>query len=117
MFNPQLISPGSIMPRYQWLIRNKLDISDIQDKLKVMVTLGVPYSEEDVENAVEDLKSQAVDIEINLLEDPGFAENYKADKEAAKEAGEEFVPINQKEIVALIAYLQRLGTDIKVKEE
>ena len=117
MFDPQLISPGSIMPRYQWLIRDELDISDTQAKLKVMVTLGVPYSEEDIENAVEDLKSQALDIEINLLGDPVFAENYKADKEAAKAAGEEFIPIRQKEIVAMIAYLQRLGTDIKVKEE
>ena len=117
MFDPQSTSAGSIMPRYQWLIRNELDISDTQAKLKVMVTLGVPYSEEDIENAVADLKSQAVDIEINLLGDPTFAENYKADKEAAKVAGEEFIPISQKEIVAMIAYLQRLGTDIKVKEE
>jgi cytochrome c oxidase cbb3-type subunit I/II len=117
MFDPQSTSAGSIMPRYQWLIRDELDYSDIQDKMEVMVTLGVPYSEEDVENAVDDLKSQALDIEINLLGDPTFAENYAADKKAAKAAGEEFVPISQKEIVAMIAYLQRLGTDIKVKDE
>ncbi len=117
MFDPQSTSAGSIMPRYQWLIRDELDISDIQDKMKVMVTLGVPYSEEDIENAIDDLKSQALDIEINLLGDPTFAENYKADKEAAKAVGEEFIPISEKEIVAMIAYLQRLGTDIKVKDE
>ena len=117
MFDPQSTSAGSIMPRYQWLIRDELDISDTQDKMKVMVTLGVPYSEEDIENAIDDLKSQALDIEINLLGDPTFAENYKADKEAAKASGEEFIPISEKEIVAMIAYLQRLGTDIKVKEE
>ncbi|MDC9722149.1 MAG: cytochrome-c oxidase, cbb3-type subunit I [Urechidicola sp.] len=117
MFDPQSTSPGSIMPRYQWLVRDELDISDTQAKLKVMVTLGVPYSEEDIENAIDDLKSQALDIEINLLGDPTFAENYKADKEAAKASGEEFIPISEKEIVAMIAYLQRLGTDIKVKEE
>ena len=116
MFDPQSTSPGSIMPRYQWLIRNTLDISDTQDKMRVMVTLGVPYSDEEIENVYKNMKSQALDIEINLLEDPTFAENYKADQNEAAANGEEFIPISEREIVAMIAYLQRLGTDIKVKE-
>ena len=59
---------------------------------------------------------QSRKIENNLLQDPTFAESYEADKNAALANGEEFVPIGQREITALIAYLQRLGTDIKVKE-
>jgi len=116
LFDPQSTSPGSIMPRYQWLVRNKLDNSDIQDKMRAMITLGVPYTDAEVENAFENMKSQALDIEINLMGDPTFAENYKSDKAEAKANGEEFTPISEREIVAVIAYLQRLGTDIKVKE-
>ena len=52
----------------------------------------------------------------NLYQDPAFAESYEADKNEALANGESFVPMNEREIVALIAYLQRLGTDIKVKD-
>jgi len=51
MYDPQSISPGSIMPRYQWLIKNELDNSTIQKKMEVMVTLGVPYTKEEIDNA------------------------------------------------------------------
>ncbi|HAJ81216.1 MAG TPA: cytochrome C oxidase Cbb3, partial [Zunongwangia profunda] len=58
---------------------------------------------------------QGTQIEKNLYSDPDFAKTYEADKIYAKENGEEFVEMRNREIVALIAYLQRLGTDIKVK--
>jgi cytochrome c oxidase cbb3-type subunit I/II len=51
-------------------------------------------------------------IEKNLYENPDFAETYEADKKAV---GDDFIEIHNREIVALIAYLQRLGTDIKVE--
>jgi len=41
--------------------------------------------------------------------------SYTASKQKAKARGEQFVPMNEREIVGLIAYIQRLGTDIKVK--
>ena len=116
MYDPQSTSPGSIMPRYQWLTNNVLDISDTQDKMKAMVTLGVPYLEADIHHALEDLEKQAMQIEANLHQDPTFVENYEYEKETASAEGKEFVPIHKREIVALIAYLQRLGTDIKVKD-
>jgi cytochrome c oxidase cbb3-type subunit I/II len=115
-YDPQSISPGSIMPAYQWLIKNKLDASDIEGKMRVMVTLGVPYSDDDIANARDNMKAQAMEIEQNLYQDPSFVENYEADKKAAEAAGESFVPMNEREVVALIAYIQRLGTDIKVKD-
>ena len=115
MYDPQSTSPGSIMPSYRWLIKNTLDISDTQAKMRVMVHLGVPYSDEEVENALINMKEQSEKIENNLMGDPTFAESYKSDKSEALAAGEEFIPISEREIIAMIAYLQRLGTDIKVK--
>ncbi len=115
MYDPQSTSSGSIMPSYSWLIRNEHDRSDVRDKMEAMVTLGVPYSEADIANAEVSMDEQATKIEKNLYTDPDFAKNYEADKKYAAENNEEFIQMRDREIVSLIAYLQRLGTDIKVK--
>ncbi len=95
MENPRNISPGSIMPSYEWLITQELDISSTQAKINAMRKLGVPYAPgyENISN--EELLKQAAVISKDL---------EKNDVRVAA----------TKEIVALIAYLQRLGTDIKV---
>ncbi|AIY12999.1 cytochrome-c oxidase, cbb3-type subunit I [Cellulophaga baltica] len=116
MYDPQSTSSGSIMPSYSWLIRDKHDRSDIQDKMEVMVTLGVPYTEDEIANANKNMDEQASKIEKNLYADPDFAKTYEADKKYAQENGQEFIEMKDREIVSLIAYLQRLGTDIKIKE-
>lgn len=116
-YDPQTTSAGSIMPSYRWLIENELDKSDTEDKLRTMVALGVPYTEEDIENAQEWMDSQAAAIEESLYSDPDFARSYEADKKYAEENGLEFIEMKDREVVALIAYLQRLGTDIKVENE
>jgi cytochrome c oxidase cbb3-type subunit I/II len=116
MYNPQSTSPGSIMPAYQWLAKNRLDISDTEAKLKAMQTLGVPYTDTEVANAKQSIKEQSLKIEKNLYADPDFVKSYEKSKKVAQAKGEEFVPMNEREIIAMIAYLQRLGTDIKVKE-
>lgn len=113
MYDPQSTSSGSIMPAYQWLVRNALDKSQTEAKMRAMVKLGVPYSDEDIANAQQLMLDQGTQIEQNLYTDPDFAETYEADKKAG---GSEFVEMRNREIVALIAYLQRLGTDIKVKD-
>ncbi len=104
MLDPRSTSPGSIMPRYSWIIKNDLNASDIEKKMKALVKLGVPYSEEDINGAKQHLLTQAKGIEGNLRQDPEFVKNYGNSN------------IQNKEIVALIAYLQRLGTDIKVNK-
>jgi cytochrome c oxidase cbb3-type subunit I/II len=81
-----------------------------------MVSLGVPYTEEEITNAEAKMNEQALSIEKNLYSDPDFAKGYEEDKAYAASNGQEFVEMKDREIVALIAYLQRLGTDIKVKE-
>ncbi|WP_028283026.1 cytochrome-c oxidase, cbb3-type subunit I [Olleya marilimosa] len=111
MYDPQSTSSGSIMPAYKWLIDNALDKSQIEEKMKVMVTLGVPYTDEDIANAQTQMLEQGTQIEKNLYNDPDFAKAYEASK---KNGGTDFVEMRNREIVAVIAYLQRLGTDIKV---
>jgi cytochrome c oxidase cbb3-type subunit I/II len=84
------------MPNYAWLLEQSLNTSQTQDKLAAMKKLGVPYSTQEVSNAVKDLTKQAKAIQANLA-----AEKIKVSED--------------KEIIALIAYLQRLGTDISKK--
>jgi len=78
--------------------------------------LGVPYTDEQVANGLKDLKAQALKIEKNLENDPDFVKSYADSKKKAEAKGEKFVPMNEREIIAIIAYIQRLGTDIKVKD-
>ncbi|UAJ14857.1 cytochrome-c oxidase, cbb3-type subunit I [Aquirufa lenticrescens] len=96
MREPSSMSPGSIMPNYAWLLEQTLNTSQTQDKLAAMKKLGVPYSTDEITNAVKDLNSQAKAIQANLA-----AEKIKVSQD--------------KEIISLIAYLQRLGTDISKK--
>lgn len=117
MWDPQSTSSGSIMPGYKWLFDNKpLDISNIEKKMKVMRELGVPYTDYEIEKAHQMMEIQGKKIEQSLYADPDFVKSYEDSRKKAKAKGEEFVPMHKREIVALIAYLQRLGTDIKVKD-
>lgn len=101
LLDPRSTSPGSIMPSYSWLILNDLDVSSTADKMNAMVKLGVPYTQFEVDKALYLLRNQASEIMVNLNQDPEFKKAYGDSN------------IQDKEIVALIAYLQRLGTDIK----
>jgi cytochrome c oxidase cbb3-type subunit I/II len=97
MKEPSSISPGSIMPAYDWLYEQTLNTSMTQKKLSAMKTLGVPYDDGQITNAVSDLNRQAKEIQTQM-------------------AGEKIKIGADKEIIALIAYLQRLGTDINKKQ-
>jgi cytochrome c oxidase cbb3-type subunit I/II len=96
MDEPSAFSTGSVMPSYSFLIDNSLDTSSTASKINAMRTLGVPYAIDFAEKANQDLMKQATAISSDL-----------------KKEGIEVAPT--KEIVALIAYLQRLGTDINKK--
>ena len=102
------------MPRYPWLITNKLDRSLTKAKLETLVKLGVPYSEEDFDSMTVAMDRQALAIEKNIFDaDVMLKERYERE---AQEKGEDFVPLRDREITALIAYLQRLGTDISTEQ-
>jgi cytochrome c oxidase cbb3-type subunit I/II len=82
------------MPSYPWLFESQLDISKTASIIKTMQKLGVPYEEGYDLKASYDMMKQAARIK----------ESLKKDK----------IVVNEKdEIVALIAYLQRLGSDIE----
>src|SRR5690606_30424862 len=97
------------------LINAELDKSNTESKMRALVTLGVPYSEAEIAGAQKWMDEQGAQIEKNLYNDPDFVKTYEADKKYAQENGEVFVEMKNREIVAMIAYLQRLGTDIKVE--
>ena len=117
MLDPRETSPGSIMPSYPWLIKNELNTDRLLQKMRTLSKLGVPYNEDDFKFAQENLAVQARAIANSLLNDPNFVANYEASKKNAEVRGEKFIPIEKREIVAMIAYLQRLGVDIKAKKE
>ncbi|WP_416867638.1 MAG: cytochrome-c oxidase, cbb3-type subunit I [Imperialibacter sp.] len=96
MLDPTSMSPGSIMPPYPWLFEQQVDADLTPAMISALRHVGVPYEEgfEDQANAL--MSKQAALIATNLKKD-----------------GIEIAP--EAEIIALIAYLQRLGTDIKVK--
>ncbi len=78
LINPRDLVPESIMPSYPWLDENKLDDDSIQAKMRTLISLGVPYTEDDVANATAAIKDKT-------------------------------------EMDAVIAYLQSLGVQLKVR--
>jgi cytochrome c oxidase cbb3-type subunit I/II len=96
MLAPDAVSTGSIMPAYPWLFEQIIDREETSGKISALRKVGVPYEEGYEEQANTDLDKQSEKIATSL----------KAD-------GIEVIP--DAEIVALIAYLQRLGTDIKAE--
>ncbi len=97
MLEPTSMSPGSIMPTYPWLLDDEIDKSKTEGIIRAMQTLGVPYPEGYDKQANKDLDEQAQQI----------TESLKKDK---------ITTTKEKEIVALIAYMQRLGKDIKAQK-
>lgn len=94
MMEPTSMSPGSIMPKYPWLEKQDIDLSLTPKMINAMRTLGVPYEKGYEDKANAELEKQAATVVANLKKD-GITVGDKS------------------EMVALIAYLQRLGTDIK----
>jgi cytochrome c oxidase cbb3-type subunit I/II len=94
MRDPKATSPESIMPAYPWLYDDRLDESHTEGKIITLRRLGVPYDEGYEARALDDLRGQARTIADGLKAN---SIDIAADRE----------------IIALIAYLQRLGTDIK----
>ena len=94
MQDPVSMSPGSIMPRFPWLLENALDVSTMSQKISALRTVGVPYAAGYEDQAIGELEQQAQQITLDLQTQGVPAES-------------------DTEIIALIAYLQRLGTDIK----
>jgi len=96
--NPQKMNEASIMPAYPWLAKKEIDIKSTPGKIRAMKLLGVPYPDNYELKAIDDLKAQADSIAKDLA-----AAGIQTD--------------SNREIIALIAYMQRLGVDIANKPE
>ncbi len=93
--DPRATSPGSVMPSYAHLLRDSIDFGVIDGRIGAMVTLGVPYDAATVANADHLARDQAAALGAKL------------------EAGGGPKGLGDKDIIALVAYLQRLGVDIQ----
>jgi len=91
LLDPRSVTPQSIMPTYGWLFDQKTDFGILEKKFEVMKSLGVPYTEEQVHSAPQDARAQALLIANALVQDSPIK------------------GLENREIIAVIAYLQRLG--------
>jgi cytochrome c oxidase cbb3-type subunit I/II len=93
--DPRALQVGSIMPSYEWLLRWKLDPADVQASVQAMQTLGVPYTDQDVATVEASLQAQGQQIVDNL-------------------SGTGIEAAWDDEVIAVIAYLQHLGTTLQL---
>jgi cytochrome c oxidase cbb3-type subunit I/II len=94
MIDPRSTSAGSIMPAYPWLESAKIDTAGTSSKLIAMRQLGVPYEKAEVNDPL-----------------PGMTVQDEAIRARLKLDGIEAEPMT--ELIAMIAYMQRLGIDLK----
>ncbi|MFN0137280.1 MAG: cytochrome-c oxidase, cbb3-type subunit I [Phycisphaerae bacterium] len=99
--NPTQINAQSIMPAYPTLLSTDADFAGIPVRMQVMKQLGVPYSDAEIAGGVEAAKEQAAEIAKQIMDQTPELKDKPS-----------FQNLEQREVVALIAYLQRLGTDI-----
>jgi cytochrome c oxidase cbb3-type subunit II len=104
LINPRALVPESIMPGYPWLSQNKLDVRDTMQKLRTLQRVGVPYTEEMVEKAQQDMIAQISPDTRNARD---LLRRYPKAKVAKFDGKPNLEP---SELDALIAYLQMLGT-------
>lgn len=106
--NPGDLVTGSVMPPYKHLLTKKLKFSTIPALVRTAAALGAPYSDHELNNAEAVALEQARQIVKDLGEQGGPTT-------AANSSGEA-VELEKTHVIALIAYLQRLGTDLYATE-
>ncbi|HEX4993872.1 MAG TPA: cytochrome-c oxidase, cbb3-type subunit I [Methylomirabilota bacterium] len=95
MEDPRSTTPQSIMPAYPWLARARINWAALERGVAAQATLGVPYTRDEVAGAATLGRKQAQQVAAAIVQQGGPA------------------GLEDTQLVALIAYLQRLGTDIK----
>jgi cytochrome c oxidase cbb3-type subunit I/II len=106
--DPRALIAQSIMPGYRHLLTDNLDFASIDARVKTMAMLGVPYGEAIKTGNAEAMgRAQAKQIAADLVAQGGYA-TYPPESQD---------PIANKKVIALVAYLQRIGTDIYQPED
>jgi cytochrome c oxidase cbb3-type subunit I/II len=91
-------SPGSIMPAYSHLLDQQLDFTAAQPAMTALQKVGVPYTDAQLAGATDLARAQAARVEEQLIAENGRPDGVQG--------------MGQRRVIALIAYLQRLGTDL-----
>lgn len=99
--DPRSTSVNSLMPSYPWLYERELSTVDVKARLKALRKLGVPYTESDIDNALKNVERQSL-VYANSLNEQG---------------GINIEEIKNKEVIALISYMQRVGLDAEPEAE
>ena len=105
LINPRAVVPESVMPPYAFLAEQDLDYHDVTEKLKALRTVGVPYTQDMIDNAKADLEAQASTNESGA----GLKKRYGPKINQRDFDGD---PDRLTKMDALIAYLQMLGTSV-----
>jgi cytochrome c oxidase cbb3-type subunit II len=108
MRNPRAVVPASIMPAYSWLETTPLDTAHLGEQMKVLSIVGVPYTQEMIDNAEVDAKAQGTTDGKS-----GAAMQKRYAKAIVRDLGADKGKLT--ELDAVIAYLQRLGTQVDFK--
>lgn len=103
LINPRDVVPESVMPKYGWLARNDLHMADLGENLAAQRAVGVPYTQEMIDNAPRDAYGQASPDSAAAA---GVSERYG---EATQVRAFDGDPARVTEMDALVAYLQILG--------
>ena len=105
--SPRALVPASVMPPYAFLDR-PLDYGDIQDRMRALRVVGVPYSDEMIANAAADIEAQA----RPEADGAAFQSRYARARQGAFDGD----PGRVTEMDALVAYLQMLGTLVDFRD-
>ena len=108
MRNPRAVVPASIMPSYPWLEQTTLDTAHLGEQMKMLSVVGVPYTQEMIDNAEVDAKAQGT-----ADGKAGAAMQKRYAKAIVRDLGADKGKLT--ELDAVIAYLQRLGTQVDFK--
>ena len=105
--SPRNLVPASIMPPYAFLDR-PLDLADVQQRMRALRAVGVPYTDDMITNAAADLRAQATPD----ADPAGFQGRYARARQSAFDGNPGVVT----EMDALVAYLQMLGTLVDFRD-
>jgi len=105
---PRSVVPDSIMPSYHWLAETELDYAHISQDMRVQATLGVPYTDEMIAKAEDDVRTQAT---TDADDADALAKRYPKAQSRDFDGNRDMIS----EADALIAYLQQLGTQVDFK--
>ncbi len=106
--DPEAITPNTVMPSYAYLERTRLNFGQIPDRVQAAAWLGAPYDVE-LEDAEAIARAQAHQI-VQELVAQGGADHVTIESGAG--GGASTLALEQTQVIALIAYMQRVGSDI-----